>query len=196
MVKRMSSVRESGVCKEKGSSMGRKEFNEGYSVLQHLNQIVPQMLRLRDQDNLTEFVLYELCCHKGFNIEKAAYFVDNPDFNCLRGIVGFSHAEAYVADVDSIWDAPEAFSAHMGQAPFNQKVRGMQKESVRKSSIDDAALVQAMATDLGFKDYDFYAWDMKHDNHGILVFERLEGEPLVHECFKNSASLLSFCPLF
>lgn len=175
--------------------MGRKEFNAGYSVLQHLSQIAPQMLRLRDQDNLTEFVLYELCCHKGFNVDKAAYFVDNPDFNCLRGVVGFSHAEAYT-DADSIWDAPEAFSAHMYQAPFNQKVRGVSKESVRKSSVDDAVLVKEMAEDLGFKDYDFYAWDMKHDNHGILLFERVDMEQPFHECFKNGASLLSFCPLF
>lgn len=178
--------------------MGQKEFNEEHVLLHHLSRIAPQMLRLRNHDNLTEFVLHELCCRKGFNIEKAAYFVDNPDFDCLKGIAGFSHAEAY-PESHSIWDAPDAFSKHMVQAPFNQKVRGFNHTSVKKSSEDDALLVKEMAQDLGFKNYNFYSWDMKYDNHAILLFERPTAQhvlSLPEEHLKNGVSLLSFCPLF
>ncbi|MCX5925680.1 MAG: hypothetical protein NT124_05305 [Candidatus Dependentiae bacterium] len=175
--------------------MEQRGFKEEHAVLHHLSHIAPQMLKLRDQDNLTEFVLHELCCQKGFNFEKAAYFVDNPDFNCLKGVAGFSRAEEYVHNT-SIWESPEAFSVHMCQAQFNQKVRTINKVSVRKSSIDDALLVKEMAQDLGFKEYGFYSWDMKHDNHSIFLFERSSNEIPSDEHVRNGISLLSFCPLF
>jgi len=180
---------------KKGSTMGHKLLAGEHAVLSHLNHIAPHMLRLKDQENLTEFVLHELCSDRCFNIDKAAYFIDNPDFNCLRGVAGFSRQDEYPPHC-SIWDSPQEFSSHMSQASFNQKVRGINRESIRKSATDDAHLVKQMAHELGFKSYSYYSWDMRHDNHAILLFELPRVTDVSDVYVKNGMTLLSFCPLF
>jgi hypothetical protein len=175
--------------------MGHKLLAGEHAILSHLNHIAPHMLRLKDQHNLTEFVLHELCSDRGFQIDKAAYFIDNPDFNCLRGIAGFSRQDEYKTSC-SIWENPHEFSSHMGQASFNQKVRGIARESVRKSCTDDAQIVKQMAQELGFSSCNYYSWDMKHDNHAIVLFESPKACDISDVYVKNGMALLSFCPLF
>ena len=82
------------------------------TMLRYVSQIPKKMLLLHGKDNVTEFVLHDLCHEHCFDIHRAAYFIDNPDFNFLRGIAGFSRDEAY-AKCDAIWHEPEAFSQHM-----------------------------------------------------------------------------------
>jgi len=186
--------------------MRQKGLKEGHSILHHLSRIAPQMLRLKEQSNLSEFVLHELCCQDGFSLNKAAYLVDNPDFNCLRGIAGYSCHEAYpLVDNGSIWDVPEEFSAHMGKSSFNQAVRSVNQNSVRaiaalsaegSDAFHAVSTVKEMAQAFGFEQYDMYSWDMKHDNHGILLFEWSDNASVPDEHFKNGVSLLGFCPLF
>ena len=175
--------------------MGQDGLKKEHSVLHHLSHIAPQIVHLRDQENLTEFVLHELCCPECFNLEKAAYFVDNPDFDCLKGVAGFSRLEAYPNSC-SIWESPKSFSLHMRKAPFNQKVRSMYTPSMKKSHVDDAVIAQEIAHNLGFENYNFYSWDMKYDNHGILLFERSEKEDVSEQHLQNGIRLLSFCPVF
>src|SRR5689334_18968556 len=91
-------------------------------ILNYLNHLPRKMLKFSQEDNISEFVLHALCCQDCFNVDKAAYFVDNPDFDCLRGIAGFSRSEAY-PDSYHIWEKPQQFSSHMRTAPFNQQVR-------------------------------------------------------------------------
>ena len=44
---------------------------------------------------MSEFVLHDICNPNCFNLQKAAFLVDNPDFDCLKGVAGFSADEAY-----------------------------------------------------------------------------------------------------
>lgn len=155
-----------------------------------------KMLQLKNQDNMTEFVLHELCHRDCLNLEKAAYFVDNPDFNCFKGMAGFSLPEAYVSD--DIWKNPSSFSTHMQGSAFNQKVRGLARPSLRRDNKADEDIVHAVATELHLQNPGYYSWDMKHDNHGILIYERgcKEGDACSVDYVLNGLSLLSFCPIF
>lgn len=165
-------------------------------LLNHLNHLPRKMLMLHGADNVTEFVLHELCSCEGFNLERAAYFVDNPDFDCLKGVVGFSSQEAY-HDSGAIWENPREFSLHMQKAPFNQKVRSLQRESMRRSGESDEHIVNAIASELGLDNPSYYSWDMKHDNHGILIFQPMNKEVDYNDKhLLNGLSLLSFCPVF
>jgi len=179
---------------QKGAGMSEKINNE-HSLLHHLSHIVPNMLQLKHQGHLPEFVLHELCGNRCFKLEKAAYFVDNPDFDCLKGVAGYFRDEEY-PDNDSIWEKPEEFSTHMSKALFNQQIKSFNRGSVRKDKVDDAVLVKEMAHQFSFKNYNFYSWDMKNDNHGIFLFELPQDPSLVDGYLKNGATILSFCPLF
>ena len=72
-----------------------------------LRRLPRKMLQLHGLDNITDFVLHELCSKDCFNIPKAAYFVENPAFNCFKGVVGVSGTE--LQDVGDIWTNPEMF---------------------------------------------------------------------------------------
>src|SRR5947207_14497437 len=86
-------------------------------VIDNLRRLPRKMLSLHGLDNVTEFVLHELCDKHCFNLQKAAYFIDNPDFDCLKGVVGVSHAELH--NIVDIWDNPAIFSEHITKSAFN-----------------------------------------------------------------------------
>ena len=67
-----------------------EEAGRHYTILNTLSKLPRKMLSLKGQENVTEFVLHELCHKNCFNLDKAAYFVDNPDFDCLKGMAGFA----------------------------------------------------------------------------------------------------------
>lgn len=155
-----------------------------------------KMITLHGNENVSEFVLHELCNPSCFNIKKAAYFIDNPDFDCLKGVAGVCQDES--AGIDDIWQKPEEFSLYMRQSPFNQKVRSLSRSSAKKMSDQaDKELAIDVAHELGIVNIGYCSWNSKHDNHGILVFEKGEShEDVGAEDFLNGVSLLSFCPIY
>ncbi len=162
-------------------------------ILDRVNKLPRKMLQVQNYDNITEFVLHELCNKDCFAIDKAAYFIDNPDFDLLKGIAGYSYPEAYAEDV---WKQPSKFTAHMQGAPFNQKVRNFNHSSMRKNNESDDAIVTLISNQLEINDPRYYSWDMKHDNHGLFVYEKkCNGEDCV-DYVKESLCLLGFCPVF
>ena len=164
------------------------------TLLNHLSHLPRKIVSLKGMSNAPEFVLHELCDERCFNLSKAAFFIDNPDFNFIKGVAGFQSQEAYPAD--DIWQNPEQFIAHMQQAPFNQMVRGFSHESVKRTG-KQQDMVEIISRAFEFEQPAYRVWDMKHDNHGFLVYEyngkELEG---IEEHLDNSLYLLNFCPLF
>lgn len=152
------------------------------------------MIDVHGRDNISEFILHELCSEPCFNLRKAAYFVDNPDFKCLRGVAGFAHDQAYPEP--EIWQNPDAFSKHMHSAAFNNQVRSIQYDSLADGHRKQKAL-DKMATKLGFGTCTNCSWKMRHDNHGILMYEKADpDDSLVEDHLLDGMSLLSFCPIF
>ena len=108
-------------------------IQEHHTLLSNLQQLPRKILLLPGTYNVPEFVLHELCNEKCFNVHKAAYFVDNPDFDCLKGVAGINHEEGVIKD--DIWSDPDRFSEKMKASPFNQKVRSVLHQSAHKKHL-------------------------------------------------------------
>jgi hypothetical protein len=156
------------------------------------------MLQLHGRDNVTDFVLHELCSKDCFNMPKAAYFIDNPAFNCLKGVVGVSGAE--LTNSGNIWENPDEFIQQITRSPFNQKVRSFTYDSRKNRGHSEQAMAETIAQELGLSDYGFYSWDMKHDNHGFLVCEKdtvsSQDGHATEDVIVDGLCLLSFCPIY
>lgn len=163
-------------------------------IVHSLRQLPKKMILLHGRDNIVEFVLHELCNKRCFNIEKAAFFIDNPDFNCIKGVAGFSQDEAE-HHTEDIWKNPASFSQYMSQADFNKKVRAFGCESHKKQGHPEQEFAERIAQELAFKNYDFYTIDMKHDNHGFFVCERGQEHEEMKDIMHDSLYLFGFCPV-
>jgi hypothetical protein len=152
------------------------------------------MLSVHGNENTTEFVLHDLCNKDCLNIKKAAYFVDNPDFNCFKGVAGFNEAESYPDNKS--WDKPEHFTQFMKQCPFNQSVRNINGTSPHLTATDKQEFMNNLAQKLSFSQPHYFTWDMKHNNHGMLIFESNNPEEEIEEDFVQTFCILGFCPIF
>lgn len=165
-----------------------------YQVLVNLAQLPAKILQHHSLNNIPEFVLHDLCNETCFNLSKAAYFVDNPDFNCLRGVAGYCKDEDCFGR-DSIWCKPEQFTQHMQRSLFNQKVRSTNKSSIMHNSSGKEKALDSLAQELGIKNPSYSLCDLKHDNHGVFVFEKADTACDLDDYLHKSVSLLGFCPI-
>jgi hypothetical protein len=174
--------------------MEGKKLERQNRMLHHLAQLPRLMVHIHGRDNVSEFLLHELCSEPCFNLRKAAYFVNNPDFKVVRGIAGFADDQAYKGQ--EIWQNPDQFSNHMEKAAFNNQVRSMHFDDINLS-VDERKFLNEMAQKLGFGSCANCSWKMRHDNHGILMYEKADPEDLiVDKHIVDGMSLLSFCPIF
>ncbi len=165
-----------------------------HSTLYRLSKIAPQMVMIHGAHNLAEFVLYELSHPECFDFQKIAFFVDNPDFNCLRGVAGVTTEERAAAPGgENIWQATEAFSSHMAQAPFNQSVRKIASTSALRDRQEDR--VAEIMRQLAFGAAAWQTFPLKHGNYGLLLYE-LPAQEGRKELVPSAAALLAFCPIF
>ncbi|BDC34488.1 hypothetical protein Noda2021_04460 [Candidatus Dependentiae bacterium Noda2021] len=167
-----------------------------HDPLKQISYLPKKILSLQEADNLTEFVMHDLCHDHCFKITKAAYLVDNPDFNCLKGITGFSREESY-PESQKIWEQPELFTEHMRTSPFNQHVRSLMLCSAsKKSAISDQDMVHSLAENLGMKNHSYCTWNAKYDNHGLFLYEVASDCVIDKDHLLHGLCLLSFCPIY
>lgn len=176
--------------------MDRNELLQHKKLLRCLSCLPKQILSLHSWDNVPEFVLHGLCSKDCFNLYKAAYFIDNPDFDFVKGVAGYSKEEGDL-DWNNIWEDPESFSLFTNSLPFNKRVRSFNSNSVKRKDSNYDGLLKKIACDVGFDNPSICTWDMKHYNNGILVYEKVNDEnaDLFNEYFSDSVHLLSFCPI-
>ncbi len=166
-------------------------------IVDNLRRLPRKIVQLHGRDNVTDFVLHELCSKDCFNMPKAAYFIDNPAFNCLKGVVGISGVE--LNNTNNIWDRPDEFVEKMAKSSFNQQVRSFSYGSRKRREESESSMAKTIAQELGLTDYGFYSWDMKHDNHGFLVCEKDSTSPsdlAAEDVVIDGLCLLSFCPIY
>lgn len=172
--------------------MEPRNYNKD-NLLKCLASLPKKMLSMHGIDNLSEFVLHDLCNKNCFDFQKAAYFIDNPDFDYLKGIAGFNSEKNF--DHETSWENPKSFSDHMKQCNFNQKVRSMEMPSIKRSNKLEEELVEEICIKLGFDNSSYYCWNLKHDNHGVFIFEKPEDYNLVEEELLHALCLFGFCPV-
>ncbi|MGC2310677.1 MAG: hypothetical protein WA432_03595 [Candidatus Babeliaceae bacterium] len=158
-----------------------------HQILTNLSALPRKILSAYDAKNLSQLVLHDLCDEHCFNIPKAIYLVDNPDFNCLNGIAGFQKEKKYP---DNAWENPEKFSQFIQAHPLHQKVRSFSSASL--SSDNQQKELDSIAQAFDLSNPHFYIFGMKNDNQGIVLFEQPK-QPL--DDLLHSFSLLGFCPL-
>lgn len=146
-------------------------------------------------ENLSEFVLHDACSIDQFNVSKAAYLVNNPDFSCLKGVVGYHAPESFKKG--DLWMNQKAFTSHMKSSNFNQQVRSIEdKALILDGQRMDDARIYGLADQLEINDPMYHVWTMKHDNQGVLIFQRPQDFDMGEEHFLHFLYMLSFCPIF
>ena len=166
------------------------------NLLTHLSRLPQKILSLHGRGDLTEFVLRDLCHKQCFNLKKAAFFVDNPDFNCLKGVAGFCQKENPTV-CDFLWDHPEKFMARIQESEFNQKVRDIWLPSLQKVEESQDYVVKSVAQMLDMKNPHSCSLAVKYGNNGMLVFEKENlQDSVADEHFSHGLSLLGFCPVY
>lgn len=176
--------------------MKRNEaMSPDYQAMCHIITIPQKMLQLHDDDHLAEYILQDLSQKNCLNFQKAAYFVDNPDFDCLKGIAGYSCTEPDFIH-EKFWKNPKGGKEALQKSPFNTQVRSYLRASHKRGALADHHLVQEVADQLGMQHPQYCTWTMKHDNHGILMYQYANEEeaPSAH-CVLSGACLLSFCTI-
>jgi hypothetical protein len=154
-----------------------------------------KILSCHDIDNVTEFVLHALCDERCLDLPKAAYFIDNPAFDCLKGVAGFDKHNKYY-NCDLMWDEPTSFSKHMLGCNFNQKVRSIERPSAQRNKLSPQALMEALADELAIRNPAWHGWDAKHDNFAIVIFEQADQQDELQCEVVQLLCLLGFCPVF
>lgn len=172
--------------------MAHTKNNEESRLLNQFGTFSKNMVDHHHLENLSEFVLHDLCSDSGFDIKKAAYLVHNPDFECVKGVAGFHQPESFA---QSSWQDHKGFTAHMKQAAFNQQVRAYNQENFPAKEVLDQN-IEEVADYLNMSDPSYHVWNSKHNNQGVFIFEGLAGEELSQGHLRNFLHMLSFCPIF
>ncbi len=171
-------------------------FERQRRVLGCLSSLPRKIMSVHERENVPEFILHDICNEHCFNIIRAAYFVENPDFKCVKGVAGFCREEAYNA-LDHVWDDPQAFAQFMKNSLFNQKVRSLMFDHLASDDALSQHVQQHIAPQLGFAHPSWCTWDLKHYNHGLIVYEKADlQDEVFDQHFMNSLYLLGFCAIY
>lgn len=166
--------------------------HDHHELLSYLNHLPKRMISLQERDNITEFLLHGLCNNSCFNFERAAYLVDNPDFDCLKGVAGFCASQ----QMENHWDQPDQFTKKMSECQFNQRVREFTSNGIDSLATSEQQAMEHLASQLRLDNHEYRLWSVKHGNRGILLFKRIGPANGCEEYIFNALHLLSFCPVY
>ncbi len=175
--------------------MELKKNNKDLVLLHRLGGVSLNIVNNHHLENLSEFVLHDICSEDLFRVIKAAYLVNNPDFACMKGVAGYHKDENFQKGHN--WDNQKDFTAHMRQSLFNQKVRQINDVNMA-STLDkaDKKILYNLSDHLEIERPKFHIWNMKYDNQGILIFEKEHQDDTTFEHLPHFTSMFSFCPIF
>jgi hypothetical protein len=165
-------------------------------IMHTLLQLPHKILCHHDVEDLAHLVLHELGHDNNFSLDKAIYLVDNPDFDCLKGIAGYSRQECQF-HADNFWDDAAKFNHDMKAASFHNAIKNyLQNNSIKRKEVNlhDPDDLTQLGTTLGLKNPSFLTWRIKHGNHGVLLFEERQPQCARKRDLLNQATaLLSLC---
>ena len=173
-----------------------KHSDKHILLLKILNELPSKMVLVHGREHMPHLVLHDICHESCFNFQKAAYFVDNPDFNCLKGVVGICKQEKnFCKGISDVWQEADKYETYMNISPFNQQVQQFECQSMKQCGSEDELIAQ-IAERFGFLEPRYMIWPMKHENNGILVFQADDGDQeLIDEHLEHGVHYLSFCPV-
>lgn len=179
--------------KRRETLMKQESGHDTVKVLRLLLGIPHKILSFNELDNISAFVLHELCQDTCLNIDRAAYFVDNPDFNCFKGISGIDRKEEKFQK-DPVWQHTHHFNEHMHHSSFNNKVKEINKESTKNHN--EKELMQELAKNLCMNNHKYNCFDLKHGNRGYFLYEPSDRDIYeFDEIMDYATGLLALCPI-
>lgn len=176
--------------------MGHR-FEDNSVLLEYVSVLPQKVLSLHGYENIPEFLLHDLCHEECFGVDRVAYFVDNPDFDHMKGVAGFLRGEHY-NDLDQLWGSPEKFNKHMdNNARFHEHVRSFECNSLTRENKSEHDFAGEVAEQFSFSNPTISMWRLKNDNNGVVMFEKkgMWTDILMRQ-FLNSLHLLGFCPIY
>lgn len=139
------------------------------NIVDQILQIPKQIISYHHVNGLVDLVLHNISKNNCLSFSKAAYFVDNPDFNQLKGVCGFNSSILCDTPVKNQQDSIE----YILKSAYNCKVKSINRESFRAKNIDlsNRANITELCDSLEIKNPKTLSWDLKHNNYGVLIFE-------------------------
>ncbi len=177
--------------------MKKKNYEQRRAeLLRNISSIPKRMIQVNGKENMSELLLHNLSEKNCFNFAKSAIFIDNPDFDHLKGIAGFQSTNSYQSH--DVWNKPDEFTTYMKEHAFNQRVRSIGKQSIKKNNLSEKALFSVISQELELENPSYHTWPLKHDNHGFLIFELSDSAEtdLIEDHLEESLYLFGFCPVF
>lgn len=166
-------------------------------LIQRVTDLPGKILIYHDIDHLSQIVLHYLAHKDCFGLESAAYFVDNPDFDHLLGIAGFSRNECCFESVEKLWVKPVFYQEKIDDSVFGRKVKNHLKGSIKRQNIDlnNADQIINLGREIGMVSPEYFSWDLKYGNQGLFVFEKKGMTEYSKKILKNAVRLLGFCSI-
>jgi len=167
-----------------------------HELVRSLVSLPHKIIKNHEVDDLAQIVLHDISHHNHLGLKKATYLIDNPDFDQLLGVAGYSEDECKFHQPD-VWHESHNFSHDMRDAEFHNNMRnflgnGLKRKDVNIHDEDD---LNELGTKLGLKNPSYLTWPMRHGNHGILLFEVEQPHAAHHKDILHSAAgFLSMCP--
>ena len=166
-------------------------------LMDRLMNLPSRIIRHHDLHILPQLVLHYLSHKDCFELEKAAYFADNPDFDHLLGAAGYCKHECNYKCAEDLWEDPSSYD-DSGSAKFYKKIKKILQRSMKKHDVDLSSHegIQKIALDLDIKNPQVISWDLKHGNHGVIIYENNEKlDKKLTDLFKKAVQFLGFCPI-
>jgi len=162
--------------------------------IKNVNELVSDLLKIPQHIlmhshilGLADLLVGNLSSKRYFNLKKSAYLLNNPEFDCIKGISGVEHQD--LGDWDNHWDNPLDKIEKLSNSLFNQKIKNLNSCSLLKHSEEQntESLIKFAEDQFGFKQPAFISWQGKHGNHGIFFCEPIEER----ETFAEKIGLLT-----
>jgi len=169
---------------------------QDHHLIENLIRLPHKIVRHHEVDGLAQIVLHELGHDSHFNLSRAIYLIDNPDFDCAKGVAGYCKNECEMHQKD-VWQDPHSFADDMKDAEFHRRLESfLHTAALRRKDIDahHPDEVRELGEKMGMKNPSFFSWPMRHGNHGILIFEEVQPNAARRrELLSDASAFLSLC---
>jgi len=169
-------------------------------LVHSLLSLPQKIIRHHGVSGLAQLVLHELAHDHNFKLKKAIYLADNPEFDHLLGVAGYSQDDCGLHAAD-VWQNPEKEISSINESLYSKNIKNFLQKSMKAQHLDfhNKEEIEGVGKQLGIEKPQFLSWDLKHGNHGLLIFEYADSSSLDllrQKLFTHAAALLGFCPIF
>lgn len=162
--------------------------------LLNLLQLPQHILKNSHTSGMVDLILGHLASKECFNLKKAAYLLDNPEFNCTRGICGVETCGLEEV-IENPWNCVEEAINQVSNQEFNKKIKCFTTNSLKNKKgkpCSEEEIIEFGRKHLELENPMFIEWTGRHGNHGLLFCEPLESASLEEKMqfLKDTAVLL------